>query len=290
MKARYLLPKLLDRLGLLPYTNIVETMQLNGKALRVPILRRTGYMTLYMPEMWMIRLLEHFLPLQKGMFVDVGVNLGQTMLKLRSVDTDIAYIGFEPNPNCLAYTHQLIAANAFRNTTLIPVGLAATTQVLELNLFEDNDSDGTASITTDIRPDKVVHKKIHVPVFAFEQVQHFLTENIAILKIDVEGAEWEVLQTMKAAIVAQRPIILIEILTVYAAQNAFIREQQTNIEHFTEENSYQICRVQKDEQDGFVALTPLSVIGAHSDPRGCDYALLPKELVGEVAHLFTVNN
>ena len=41
-------------------------------------------------------------------FIDVGVNVGQTLLKLKSISSEINYLGFEPNPNCVNYLKNLI--------------------------------------------------------------------------------------------------------------------------------------------------------------------------------------
>ena len=46
---------------------------------------------------WMSALLAKLLPRCPGAFLDVGVNRLQTFFDLRSLDTDRAYVGFEPN-------------------------------------------------------------------------------------------------------------------------------------------------------------------------------------------------
>ena len=49
----------------------------------------------------MIDILKIVLPIENKKFIDVGVNIGQTLLKLKSVSSEIDYIGFEPNPICV---------------------------------------------------------------------------------------------------------------------------------------------------------------------------------------------
>jgi len=49
----------------------------------------------------MIDLLKKILLLKDGVFIDIGMNLGQTLIKLKCVDPNIRYFGFEPNPGCV---------------------------------------------------------------------------------------------------------------------------------------------------------------------------------------------
>jgi hypothetical protein len=61
-----------------------------------------------MSELWMIDLLKIVLPIGNKSFVDVGINVAQTLLKLKSVSPEINYIGFEPNPVYTNYGAKLI--------------------------------------------------------------------------------------------------------------------------------------------------------------------------------------
>lgn len=72
----------------------------------------------------MNKVLQTLLKIDSRDFIDVGVNIGQTLLNVRSIDKDRNYIGFEPNPTCINYVMELIKINDFKNTTLIPFGIA----------------------------------------------------------------------------------------------------------------------------------------------------------------------
>lgn len=52
-----------------------------------------------------------------GSFVDVGSNIGQTMLFIKDCDANWDYIGFEPNPNCFVVAKQIAEANALEGCT-----------------------------------------------------------------------------------------------------------------------------------------------------------------------------
>lgn len=50
---------------------------------------------------WKIDLFKRILSVKKGDFIDIGVNVGQTLLNINSIDINSGYIGFEPNSNCV---------------------------------------------------------------------------------------------------------------------------------------------------------------------------------------------
>ena len=53
-------------------------------------------------------MLENLLKKKNGAYLDIGVNIGQTLMKLKSVNPKIEYIGFEPNATCVHYVNKLI--------------------------------------------------------------------------------------------------------------------------------------------------------------------------------------
>ena len=80
-----------------------------------------GYENLNLSEPWMTNVLLGLRPLFNGHFVDVGVNIGQTLLKAHAVFGEVNYIGFEPNPTCINYVQEMIRQNGFKQTELIPI-------------------------------------------------------------------------------------------------------------------------------------------------------------------------
>ena len=49
-------------------------------------------------EPWLDSLIAHLLRQRAGAFVDAGVKIVQTLIKVKSIDARQPYIGFEPNP------------------------------------------------------------------------------------------------------------------------------------------------------------------------------------------------
>jgi FkbM family methyltransferase len=235
-------------------------------------------------ETWMTDLLAVLLPGRAGVFLDVGANVGQSLLKLKAVAQDIAYVGFEPNPSCASYLEQLIRANSFSNCTVVPAGLYTKDTLLMLNLFSSDETDTTASIVEGFRPGHNITAKQIVAVACYETVEAAMgIGEVGTIKIDVEGGELEVIQSLLAVIKRDRPYVLLEILPAYSADNTFRVERQTRIETLFKELGYQFFRVVKSPDDSYSGLSAIDTVGIHGDLTQCDYVLAPGELTSHLA-------
>ena len=237
-------------------------------------------------EPWMLGLLEQVLATKPGMFLDVGVNLGQTLVKVKSLMPERGYIGLEPNPVCVAYCQELIRCNNFENCKLLPAGVFTKDALLELNLFQDGGVDSAASIIDGFRDRATVVEKIYVPVFSYESLKEFLTaEKIGVLKIDVEGAEWEVLQGLSQMIENAKPWILMEILPAYSTDNQLRIERQDKIVSMMKLLDYALFRVLKGENQQFSGVEHIDDIEIHGDIERSDYLFVPAEEADRVPAL-----
>src|SRR4029077_19881855 len=133
-----------------------------------------------------------------------------------------------------------------------------------------------------------VQNKMFVPVFRFEEIRHILSiEEISVIKIDVEGAELEVLQSLEQTILSKLPFIFIEILPAYSIENVNRLERQKKIENLLTRWNYHICRIHTNESK-VEKLELLPEIGIHSNIGWSDYVLAPasasKNLVAAFFH------
>jgi FkbM family methyltransferase len=270
--------KVLIKLGWIKYFNVKYDYVYNGKRIIIPIINGMGKENLVLSEQWMTAVIRHLIALKKGLFIDVGVNVGQTLLKLRSIDADIKYIGFEPNPACVYYTNELIKSNSFKNTIVVPAGIADIDHLLTLNFYTDGDLDSSASIVKDFRPEQV-YRREYVACLQYSSFHELLdNEAVSILKIDVEGAELEVLSSLSSVLQDKRPFVLIEILPAYSLDNTQRVERQAAIQEMLKKMNYKILRIHKTEL-GFSHLERIEI-----NPRieDCDYLLCPEELMSSV--------
>jgi FkbM family methyltransferase len=277
--------RVLNKLRLLPLFMLRTSIKVNGKKITLPLWGSFGLPNLKMSDAWMTPVLVKLKPLYRGYFVDVGVNLGQTLIRAYSVFGDTRYTGFEPNPACVHYVQELIRLNNFRNCDLLPMGISDKAEVLKLNFFFADETDQLASIVEKFRPDQPIDHFIYVPVFDFPSIKHIIQPGQhPILKIDVEGAESEVLKGCYEWIATTQPIILIEILPAYSAENIFRVQRQQQIEEMLRKLNYRMARIQKGDQP---RLQELDMIGISKNIEESDYIFYPAASSTEVLACFT---
>ena len=255
--------------------NYRRRVDVNGVPIRIPtILGISSEVT----EVWMIELLVKLLRQRRGAFVDVGVNVGQTLIKVKALDSQRRYIGFEPNPVCVFYVKELIRENAFQGCTVFPIGLYTQDAVLSLDLFSETPTDSSASVVSGYRPTARVASKMFVPVFRFDTIADLLdVDSVALLKIDVEGAELEVVTSLASLIRAHRPTVLLEVLPAYSDDNVSRKARQTQLERIFADAHYAVFRVAKTPDDRYAGLRRVDGFGIHSDLSQCDYVMVPNE-------------
>lgn len=253
--------------------NFTVAGMFRGTPVRVPFLFGNGFQNLEIGEMWLFDVLQRLLATRPGAFLDVGVNLGQTLLKVKLVDRDRHYVGLEPNPQCVHYAQQLIARNQFPNCTIVPVALSSSHRVLKL--FSKADADPSASVVEGFREPHRYSRAQYVPAIEGDElVKTVGLENLAVIKIDVEGGELEVLQGLSQTVRRFQPYILCEVLPVFDPSSAVGQlrlQRQQELQGVLAREGYQIFRC-----DHTAAVQQLSEFGVHSDMARTNYVFVPQ--------------
>lgn len=194
---------------LLGLCNFRFKRKLNGSTVYIPV--TSGLKCGISGEKWMSEILKVLLPLHPGTFLDIGVNLGQTLIKLKSIEPERNYVGIEPNTTCVFYLKQLIKKNQWPNTQIIPVGLFNETCLLQLT--GSNEYDGQSTVIEKFKPVKDGQKGTSqtVPLLAFDLIEKLLPDDIQLLKIDVEGAEQQVLESLAEFVSIKHPSMILEV-------------------------------------------------------------------------------
>jgi FkbM family methyltransferase len=228
--------------------NLNIKIKVNNRKFIVPIINNVGLSNLTLNELWFPDLLENILKIKKGIFLDIGANTGQTLLELRSVESDMIYYGFEPNPFCSSYCLNLIKLNKIKNSFIIPVGIYHENSILNMYLVSEADSGGT--IIEDLRPGHRLNEKYFVPLMRFSDVNKTINFNdVSIIKIDVEGSELQVLESFEGIINECKPIIICEILWAHnEAKLDFFEEKNLIIIKFLKKIHYNIYRIIKTDK------------------------------------------
>jgi FkbM family methyltransferase len=229
-------------------------------------------------EPWMVDLLAWLFTKKSGAFLDVGVNLGQTLLAVKAAEHSRKYVGVEPNAHCVAYTERLIAMNRLSNCQIVPVGLANQTGLRRLQLYDGETVDSSASLVESFRPDQKVTANKIVPVFPFEAIEQATgLLRLGIVKIDVEGSEADVLHSMLGSLKRDRPWLVVEILPCYQPKNVERISRQEAVEALLADAEFVKLRIIKQPDGRLERLLRIDRIGIHGHLDWCDYLILPRE-------------
>jgi FkbM family methyltransferase len=284
MKKDLLFAKGLRKLGIiqrgfLESFNFRLRTNLNGKSFIIPIIKNIGWTNIFNNEPWMYQLFEKILESKTGVFIDIGANIGQTLLKVKSVYSELTYYGIEPNPVCQFYLKELIRINRFQSSFIIPVGLSERSMLAQLNFYSKNPDDSTASVIEQLRPDSVIEKKEFIYLTSLDELNQRFDPGISIIKIDVEGAEPEVLKGAVSTILKYKPVVIIEVLPAYTSGNLWRIERQNELIAICKSIRYDIFQVVKDEDNNLVSLKKITKFGITSNIREIDFILIPEDFI-----------
>lgn len=134
---------------------------------------------------------------REGAFIDVGANVGQNLLRVLTFDRGREHVGFES---------QLSSALGIES---VPVALSDCESRLKCAVRFDNDT--TASSKLSARPKDFYRHQFAVPSRRGDTAFADLgIADVAVIKIDVEGAEVQVLEGFAETIQRSRPVVLFE--------------------------------------------------------------------------------
>jgi FkbM family methyltransferase len=183
-------------------------------------------MTTHQYEVWVDNLFQTIFRIRDGAAIDVGANVGQTLIKVLGIERDRQYIGFEPQVSCCFFIDQFITQNRLGNHVILPIGLSDNRDYVKLGLSYSGDV--RASIIEKYRPSGFYSTYKYVPVVPGDEVLPvFELDSIALLKIDVEGGELEVIRGLSSTINEYKPYIIFEVLPNYLVSTQTELDQRT---------------------------------------------------------------
>jgi FkbM family methyltransferase len=146
-----------------------------------------------------------------NVFYDVGANVGFfSLLAARLIGPKGRVISFEPLPDNLVNLHENVKRNQFLNVQVLPLALGATNEEQIFQVSERPTWGKLKSAGPDA-PDKYL-SDIKVLVRRLDDlVTDGVIEPPDFVKIDVEGAEVEVVEGAKETLIRYRPTLIIEL-------------------------------------------------------------------------------
>lgn len=221
-----------------------------------------------------------------GIVVDVGANVGQTMVATYAFDRSARYHGFEPNPEAFVGLQQVAKANGFP-AVLFP--WACADRAMPLQLFSAGGTDMAATVKQDIRESTYGQLPgMWIPAYPLDMLEaHMQLDSHFILKIDTEGAEFDVLVGASSIIRKYRPAILCEVLNAHSdAEMARNDINKVSIENFLKSHGYRIYAnvfgpQDYDGQGTLLGLSPIAEMTKRLLYRDAwnanDYLFVPNE-------------
>lgn len=141
-------------------------------------------------------------------FIDCGANIGYfSVLAGGLVGSEGKVVSIEANP----VTYKLLERNLQANHFGTPVHCALTSQKQEVELFMPSEGDVYSSLRKGglVNGDSVRSFKVQGRTLD-ELVQQLTLSKVDVVKIDIEGAELDVLRSAPNLLTALRPIIIME--------------------------------------------------------------------------------
>jgi FkbM family methyltransferase len=140
---------------------------------------------------------------------DAGANLGLMAIPVLRSYADSMVVSFEPSPNSLPWLRRTIAGSGFQDRwRLVEKALAASPGRSEFSVAgpEEGLYDGLKSTCRVVEVRRITVDATTVDA----EWQQLGQPPVSVIKLDVEGAEFEVLRGSEACIDGARPTLLLE--------------------------------------------------------------------------------
>jgi len=129
-------------------------------------------------------------------FWDIGANIGiySVLLSVLAKNKDISIVAFEPEERCCAILEEIKRQNGLENITLYPMALGSKTQSLKMTIAK-NPIAGTHSLLLNNQNFRTDEQGQTVTIETGDHLRaQYGLQVPAVIKVDVEGYELEVLK------------------------------------------------------------------------------------------------
>jgi FkbM family methyltransferase len=180
---------------------------------------------------------------QADLIVDIGANVGQSLMLYRSLFPQARYIGLEPNPISSAVLCRLIALNDLQDAKVFTAGIAPAFSTAQLLVNPRRLDDPSATLVPQCHEAAVA--RLAVPIITArlqDLVPGIALSTSSVIKIDVEGFEADVLESL-GDLVEGRPVIVSEVLAQWSGDDAARALLVRRLHAWVDANRYAIVAV-----------------------------------------------
>jgi FkbM family methyltransferase len=185
----------------------------------------------------LLNLISHFIEKNpKGTVLDIGANIGAITIPLASKYSETRFYCFEPHPVIFKKLNSNISLNQLDNVQTFKN--AVSNMEVSLNFFAQTESSNMGlSSLMEVQNNSV--NKISVDCIVLDQfVAKQSIDQIAIVKIDVQGSELMVLKGMTNILKKYRPILFFEHEDALHSEKG--KEIKASIQKIMQENDYEM--------------------------------------------------
>lgn len=148
---------------------------------------------------------------QGDVFFDIGANVGYyTVLGSKLAGKSGKVIAFEPSVRNISYLYRHIQVNKLDNVIVVPAACGNKTSLVSFS-EGPNSAMGHIADKTVFEIDETNFIKTPVALLSIDDVAEMLQIKPQVIKIDVEGAEMDVLHGMEKIIDAGRPVLFLSV-------------------------------------------------------------------------------
>ena len=276
-------PAALRRTGLARRFNYVHPLSISERTFKIPIEGGLGEALLKLEPDFKSDIVTLFADTVPGWFIDVGANVGQTIVETFAARRWDRYFALEPDIVAAAYLRRLVDAN---NLPVDILPWAAGKHAAAHAFYSKGTVDASATMAPDGRPGVYQPEMMRwVSTYPLDRLLEIATlPKGLIIKIDVEGFEPDVLDGAGQVLTTLRPLVICEVLRAYsAAEVEFTNAKMERLEQLLSSHNYRVFYI---EMEGEVSgrLRGLKEIAAfprgewRNNPSGSDYLFAPAEL------------
>lgn len=182
-------------------------------------------------------------------FLDIGANIGTITqpIALKWKSSGVEVHSFEASKRICKNLNSNIILNNITN--VISYNLAVTNFDGTLTFYEvDEDSDNNGLSSTFDNADIVDAQENEVQAIKIDSISDQFKKPISVIKIDVQGAELNVLKGSLQTIKRDRPMVIFEHEDRYHKNSVEVKKE---IIHFFNSLHYKIYRIDSDKQNSF---------------------------------------
>jgi FkbM family methyltransferase len=179
--------------------------------------------------------------------LDIGANIGAYSVPIAKAFPDVEVHAFEPGSLALSRLRRNLLLNGLKNVRIHEVGVGSASETLEFHSYGLADL-GLSSFIRSGRKG-CLPEKLPVEIVTLDDVCAGLERDITVIKIDVQGYEFHVLEGARSLINKKRPYILMEHEDDNFGDPAAALEAKISLKNFFSENGYAVFYMTRYDPD-----------------------------------------